>query len=376
MNPVGLSLHGQIHLTLTGASPYDVQAVMCASGAVRDSSEESPDVEVRFAGDTSTDVVWRHLDDAYSADGRFALRHSLFPSPVEIQLPTAPGPAPFRITYPSIARRRFPWLRSMINGKCVAKGLLGVHATAFTFEGRGYLVCGWPRGGKTGMLLAYLLHDARYLAAEWAYVSDAGQTMHGVPESLRLRDWHLRQGGSQLQHVGMRERIRLGARQGAATGMSRISRALETVLPRNGAPIRKLAAAVDRHRYVDRSVADWLGQEIGPRAAPIHIIVLVGTHAGSDIRITRLNAETAKRRLTALQDEDWDDLTLAYRRWAYAMPDPSEWLADFERKRRHLLDQLIVGKTIYAVDHPQEVGLAELFHNLERSVAEQCSQSR
>jgi hypothetical protein len=376
MSSIDVSLHGQVRLMLTGATPDDVQAVMRACGASRDSGEGLPDVEVRFVRDRPTDVAWRHLGDAYCADGRFALGHSLYRSPLEIELPTAPGPAPFRVTYPSNACRRFPWLRSMINGKCVAKDVLGVHATAFTFEDRGYLVCGWPRGGKTGILLAYLLHGARYLAAEWVYVTDGGQTMQGVPESLRLRDWHLRQVGRQVQGVGMGERLRLWERQGTATGMRWISRALETTLPTAVAPpLRKFVAAVDRRRYVDRPVADWLGDEIGPRAAPINIIMLVGTHTASDVRITRLDAEAAKRRLAVLHEEDWNDLTLAYRRWAYAMSDPSDWLDDFSHKRGRLLDQLVAGKNLYSVDHPRDIGLADLFHQLKHSMAAQCLQS-
>jgi hypothetical protein len=365
---VGLELHGHIRLDLHGASQDDVQSVMLATGACRNASDGQPDVEVRFTK-SAPDVVWRHLGqrDAYYAEGQFALGCDHFKSPVPMVLPAAAGPEPFRVTYPSGGGRRLPWLRSMINGKCVDKQLLGVHAAAFTFEDRGCLVCGWPRGGKTGTLLAFLLHGAQYLAAEWVYVSHQGRTMQGVPEHIRLRDWHLRQGGTSLKLVGWGGRMRLIGRRWAANGTAGISRVLGAFLPGDKS-LRKLAAGIDRHRYVDRPAADWLGQQLQPRTAPLDTILLVGTHDARDIQVTRLGTEEAKRRLIVLQDEDQEDLTWAYRRWAYAMSDPSAWLADFEEKRSVLLDQLIEGKAVYAVDHPEEVNLIDLFQELQSSV--------
>jgi len=377
MSTVSLNLHGQICLTLKDASPGDVRTVMRVTGASEAPAQEGEDVAIRFVRQATKLTGWSHLGDhdAYSSKGRLAICEFGSKSPIEVDLPARDSDfGSFRIIYPS-GLRRLPLLRSMINMKCLEKQILGVHATAFTYADRGALVCGWPRGGKTGTLLAYLLQGAKYLAAEWAYISHHGQVMHGVPELLRLRDWHIQHAGAQLKHVGLRSRVRLANRRYAATGIFGICRLLKPVAPKAEKWLHKLAAGIDRHRYIDRPAADWLGPPLRARAAPLHTILLVGTHAASDIRVNLLTTDEARQRLTALQDEDMTDLMQVYRRWAYAISDPSEWLSSFYARRTALIDQLVEGKAIYAVNHPQDVSLDDLFTQIQSTTENLCSLS-
>jgi hypothetical protein len=147
--------------------------------------------------------------------------------------------------------------------------------------------------------------------------------------------------------------------------MSLLSRFVGAILPGPGRWLQKLAGAMDRRRYVDKPAGQWLGKTLLPRAARLNIILLVGTHDAEDIRVTQLNAEVAKRRLIALQEEDLSDLRGAYRRWNYARSEASDWLAGFEQKRSALFDQLLEGKAVYAVEHPKDVSLVDLFYKLE-----------
>lgn len=377
MSTVGLVLHGQLRLTLCGPSQQDVQTVIRATGACEDSNTDPPDVEIHFTANATADLVWKQMGerDALAAGKRFAIAPADTASPVEVKLPGDQDRAPYRLTYPTGIRRRLPLLRSMINRKCVDKQMLGIHATAFTLSGRGYLACGWPRGGKTGVMLAYLLQGAEYLAAEWVYVGSNGRTMHGVPEPLRLRDWHLQQGAKRLENVAFGDRLRMLGSRAAAKTTAGIAGLTGRFWPRLGRSLRKLAAALDRHRYIDRPAAAWLGKELRPRSAPLDTLLFVGTHTGTDIRVTPLTAAVAKRRLVALQDEDLNDLTTVYRRWSYAMSDPADCRDQFERKRDALFDRLLEDKAIYAVDHPHNVNLTDLFQTLESSLKKTCLQS-
>ncbi|QEG41895.1 hypothetical protein [Roseimaritima ulvae] len=377
MTTVGLVLHDRIRLTLVDASPRDVQAVKRLTGAWEDASTERPDVEIRFHAASSVQLPWRHMgpQDALAMDDRFALASAGGAGPIEIDLPTAGEDSPFRLNCPTGMRTGPSLLRSMINHKCVDKHWLGIHATAFTFSGRGYLACGWPRGGKTGMMLAHLLQGAEYLAAEWVYVDPREGKMHGVPESLRLRDWHLRQGASRLQNVSRRDRLRLWGRRWAAKTAAALATLTGYVRPRFGRSLGKLAAAIERHRYIDRSAADWLQQELRPRSAGLDTVLLVGTHAAEDIRVTPLAPAAAKRRLLALQEEDFSDLHAVYRRWSYAMPEATPCRQTFDRKRSALFDRLLETTPAYAVDHPPNIPLADLFQTLESRLKKTCLQS-
>ncbi len=377
MSTVGLALHGQIRLTLCGPSQQDVQTVIRATGACEDSSTDPPDVEIHFTANATADLVWKQMGerDALAAGKRFAILSADTASPIEIEMPNDQAGAPYRLTYPTGIRGRLPLLRSMINRQCVNKQILGIHATAFTMSGRGYLACGWPRGGKTGVMLAYLLQGAEYLAAEWVYVGPDGRIMHGVPESIRLRDWHLQQGATRLENVAWMDRLRMLGSRATAKTTAAMAGLVGVFWPRLGRSLRKLAAALDRHRYIDRPAAVWLAKELRPRSASLDTILFVGTHTGTDIRVTPLSAAVAKRRLVALQDEDLNDLTTVSRRWSYAMSDPVDCRDRFEPQRDVLLDRLLEDKAIYAVDHPHNVNLSDLFQTLESSLKKTCLQS-
>ncbi|WP_144058086.1 hypothetical protein [Novipirellula maiorica] len=348
--------------------------MMRVCGAEKDTSDCAPDIEVRFKSKSLPTVSWRHLGehDAVHADERFAIETADVASPIEFDLQNVFSDGPIRITLPSGTGGRIPLLRSIINSRCVDKQILGLHGSAFTLGDHGYMVCGWPRGGKTGVMLAYLLQGAEYLAAEWVYVAADGQTMHGVPEPIRLRDWHLRQGASQLKQVRLKDKFRLTSWKHAAGVATVAAQVSGRVLPKIAKSARKLAASVDRNRYIDRPAADWLGQDLRPRSASLDTILLAGTHDRSEICVTPLTAEVAKRRLIALHDEDLDDLRKAVRRWSYAIADMSDCVGAFEQKRDVLFDRLLQDKQVYAVDHPHNANLADLYQTLQSNRKESC----
>jgi len=48
-----------------------------------------------------------------------------------------------------------PHLLAVINLTALAKGVLPLHASAFTYRGLGVLATGWAKGGKTETLLEF-----------------------------------------------------------------------------------------------------------------------------------------------------------------------------------------------------------------------------
>ena len=78
-----------------------------------------------------------------------------------------------------------------------------------TAEGVGVVTTGWSKGGKTEAVLAFVARGARFVGDEWVYVEHDGATVHGIPEPLRLWDWHLRQLPDLRARIGRGERARL-----------------------------------------------------------------------------------------------------------------------------------------------------------------------
>ncbi len=84
----------------------------------------------------------------------------------------------------------FRVLREVVTTGCHTAGHLMVHAAAFVADGRGAIVVGAKRAGKTSLLAHALAHPAvRFLANDRAVVADGGEapTVRGIPTIVRVR---------------------------------------------------------------------------------------------------------------------------------------------------------------------------------------------
>lgn len=89
--------------------------------------------------------------------------------------------------------RAVPLLIPILNLTLLRKDCIPLHVSAFIYNGVGILTTGWSKGGKTTVLLAFASEGASYVAAEWVILTKDGQTMYGLPEPIRVRDWHIEQ---------------------------------------------------------------------------------------------------------------------------------------------------------------------------------------
>ena len=110
-----------------------------------------------------------------------------------------------------------PFLIAILNLTVLGNGALPLHAAAFELDGVGTLVTGWSKGGKTELLMAAAGAGARYIGDEWVYLTTDG-TMHGIPEPIRLWDWHLDQLPAVRARLGLGDRVKLRGHPGAAPG--------------------------------------------------------------------------------------------------------------------------------------------------------------
>ena len=64
---------------------------------------------------------------------------------------------------------------AILNFTLLSKDCVPLHASAFTHQGKGILLTGWSKGGKTEALLAFAQHGARYVGDEWIILSGDGE---------------------------------------------------------------------------------------------------------------------------------------------------------------------------------------------------------
>lgn len=366
MHDVYLNLHDRLCLKLSHATPADIRNVKRLVGGIDAPANSDGHLHLQFMAPTRFNATWRNLDRnyAYTTDGRILYTYKR--TPIEVRLPqTLENPDCPRLTY-APGSRRFPLLRSILNVVAAEHQIVGVHGTAFTLQDQGFLVCGWPGGGKTGMLLTFLLHGAEYLSAEWAYISDEGSLLHGTPETIRLRDWHVRNSKGRLGAVRLRDQIRLSGIRCIESAVSGLSRSINWTRTRQSEWLNELSAKLRKRAFVDRPAEDLLGHPVHRRAAPIHTILFVGTHRSPTIQVEQLETGEAKRRLRALQEGDLDDFVQLCGRWDYAFADTSCWLADYRNRSEALLESLVHNKACYSIAHPSDVDLDCLFHETYR----------
>src|SRR5690606_6066763 len=96
-----------------------------------------------------------------------------------------------------------PQLVSVVNLTALAKGIMPIHASAFQFNGASVIASGWPKGGKTSSLFAFLSKGAQFVSDDWLSVDHDGK-VYPLLQPIKLHDW-------QLEHLpDFRSRISAG----------------------------------------------------------------------------------------------------------------------------------------------------------------------
>jgi hypothetical protein len=247
-----------------------------------------------------------------------------------------------------------PLLIAILNLTVLAHGALPLHASAFVHDGRGAVVTGWSKGGKTEAVLAFTARGACFVGDEWIYVEPDGERVHGIPEPLRVWDWYLRQLPAVRARLGRAERARL-----------RTLRALASAT--RGRRARPLAALIDSRRHVDVAPEQLFAAEGMARSAPFDHLFLVGSWERSDtVGRPIAGDEVADRMRFSLQHER-APLTAAYEMFRFAFPElRNELLESAAERERALLARVLTGKPAHIVEHPYPADLGRLFEVMSR----------
>jgi hypothetical protein len=358
LGTVDFDLHGLAGVRLVGASASDAAAVERQLGPIRAELMREPDLIIRFVDRLELSEPMRLLGagDAGYTDEGFVVLRSRHKSKARVLMPLAGvGAKPEIVCERGLAA--VPLLIPMLNLTVLANGALPLHAAAFEFEGAGVVATGWSKGGKTESLLAFAARGAHYVADEWAYISADGRRVHGIPEPVRLWDWHLRQAPDYRRLIGRKRRARLRALSLAA-GTEGAARALRR--GRRGGAADRVYSLLRSQLHVDAEPGLLFGER-RPSASFDRLFFLV-THDAPETVVEPIEPENvARRMLYSLQYERLDFIG-AYHKLRFAFPEASSPLIDdaqaIERER---LLEVFAGKPAYLVRHPYPTSLARLF---------------
>ncbi len=365
---VDFDLHGFVGIRCLDATPRDVAAVARQLGPIRASLEREPDIVIRFVDriHPSSPLRYLEVDDVAFSDDAFFILRGKHKSRTKVQIPfDAVGQRCEIVCERGLAA--VPELVAVINQTALANGFLPLHAAAFNYQGVGILTTGWSKGGKTESLLAFMANGAEYVGDEWVYLAGDGRRMFGIPEPIRVWDWHLDHLPSYRAMLGRGKRFKLRLLKALVGGATRL---VGTSTGRSAAPVKLLVRLLPLLRK--QMHVDWAPEQIfgEPALALTGIpdkIIFVATHESQEVTIEPMDpAEVARRMIFSLQDER-DDLMAYYRKFRFAFPDrPNELIDQSDQLQQEMLGKILKDKEAYAVYHPYPVAIPSLFEAIRK----------
>lgn len=357
---------GRAIVRLVDADSADLRAVGRQLGPLpavaAGTAPRGPDVVIRFVDRLLVSGPTRRLGaDAVVVGDAYVVTRGRRGADVRVHVPIERiGTTPLEVAAEHGAPA-IPLLLPLLAMALLARRVAPVHGSAFRHEGRGVLVTGWAKGGKSETLLSFLLAGGTYVADEWVYLDPAGPAMFGMLEPIRLWDWQLAMVPELTAGIRRSSRARLAA---ATTG-SRALRAAARVpgLGRSavGEAARRSAAIVDRQRSIQIPVDDLVGADrVVREAVPLDRVVLVA--AADDDRIgTDTGAAAAARRIAATTANELLDLTAAGLALRHAVPDLSVPLLDRTERALAAAIEAVIGATpILDVEHRHPADIRRL----------------
>lgn len=349
-------LHGIVGVRLLDATEQDLATVRRQLGPLRKDLDRDPDITIRFTDRaTSRPLTYVGMHDAgFNRDGFFVLRRQGSVTGKALLPFDDIGRSPEVVcerTLPAV-----PHLLAMINLSALAKGVLPLHASAFTVGPTGVLVTGWAKSGKTETLLAALHDGGSYVGDEWVYLT-ADRRMWGLPEPIRLWAWHLEQQPVLLETQARQQRLRLSFWKAVTTVASAVaaSSVPGTSLARKGAPV------AERQAYVQVPPDNLFGEERVILQAHLDAVVMVFSHESSTIDAAPAGPTEVAGRMAASLVAERAPLLAHYRQFRYAFPERTcQVLEDADTLEQDLLSALFDGRPAATVAHPYPCDITEL----------------
>jgi hypothetical protein len=368
---IDLDLHGTVGVRLVDAGPGDVARVRRQLGPLPASRGGDPQVAVRFVDALRPSgplTMVGHRSAGFTADGLYVLRTHRGVT-AKAFLPLSEVGRQLEIvcerSMPSV-----PLLLAIVNVCAVARGVLPLHASAFEHEGRGVVVCGWAKGGKTEVLLSYAARGARYVGDEWVYLRP-DRTFHGVPEPMRLWDWQVRQLTQVRSRLTRDESLRLRTLRVLAAVTAAAGRARPT-----SDVVRRVHETVQHQQWVQVPPERLFGAAKMLPAGHLDELVLTSVHSADGIEVTRASGRDVGQRMRASLRHERQPLVELYDQFRFAFPArASEALDSLDQHEASLIEQ-VLPEQAWWLRHPFPVDILGIYPELERALRSGATDGR
>jgi hypothetical protein len=350
--PVDFDLHGLAGVRVVDGDDSDVAAVARQLGPIPRTLTRPPDLTIRFVDRLVPNSRLRYLgarDAGWADDGFYILKSRK--KPAMVRLPVERIGEPCEVVcergLPAV-----PFLIAMLNLAVLANGALPIHAAAFELDGCGVLVTGWSKGGKTELLMAATRAGARYIGDEWVYLTADG-SMFGIPEPIRLWDWHVDQLPEVRARLGRADRLKLRTLPLAGRLHAAVPRALRGSLP--GRTLGRAIPVIDDQRRVDLAPERLFGP-LGPLSGRLDHILFVVAAAGDGIEVQAIPAADVARSMTFSLMHERLDLATIYLQARFAFPALANPRLDgLEALQRERLTTFLADRPTHRIVHPYPV---------------------
>ena len=367
---VDFDLHGFVGIRVLDPGPGDVETITRQIGPLVAPLGRMPDITVRFVDELPEPrrLTYAGWPESAAAGDAFYLLRGRDGVEARTLLPFQDVGGRCAI----VCERRtghVPHLLAVINMTALAKGVLPLHASAFTYRGTGVLAMGWAKGGKTETLLAFAARGAQYVGDEWVYLTPDGE-MHGVPEPIRLWHWHIAQLDALRAGLPGTTRARLRALPSVAASAAALGGALPG-LP--GSVLRRAAPVVGRQAYVQVPPARLFGPESVVLHGRLDFVLLVASSDRDVVDIEPLQGSAVAAHMRASLEEERAPFLQAYRQFRYLFPERrSAVVEQAAATEERLLEQYLGDRPAHLLRHPYPVRLDSLVAPVESVLPEEA----
>ncbi|MFZ6004405.1 MAG: hypothetical protein ACOYXM_10790 [Actinomycetota bacterium] len=368
MLTVDHDLHGLVTVRLVDPPPAAAAAVARQLGSTGGPASGEADLEVRFVESVPRNGAMRliGLEEMAFTDDRFLL---LRRTPDGVAVAAVPLDTLGRACEIECERgiTTVPMLVPLLNLVMLSKGVLPLHASAFTHRGIGVAAAGWRKSGKTETLLGFMAHGALAVADEWCYVTADG-SMFGVPEPVRLQDWHFEQLPQHRAAVTAQQRSRMGVLRAVDRVGAAARRASARGVPGASALGRSLRSAQDR-RHVDIHPDALFGAERWVGHGHLDRAFLLLNSEDTVVRVEAMSGQEVAERMVFAHQHHRLSIIGANLAARFAFPQRvSEAVAGAEERERELLHAALDDLPCFAVQHPYPVPIDATFQAMEAHV--------
>jgi hypothetical protein len=359
-------LHGYFRLRLENATEKEASVVTRQLGPIAAPVSGQPDLTVRFvdALPDGPDLQYIGLNDAaYTPDAFYVLKGKQ-KSRVKVMIPFEKIGQNAEIVCER-GINNIPLLIPLLNLTMLSKGILPMHASAFTYQGQGALVTGWAKGGKTEILLAFMARGASYVGDEWIYLCPDGTKMLGIPEPIRVWDWHLNSLPNFRARLKRKDRIRLQSLGAFSRSMDWISGSGNGHVSAPVKLLQRVTPLVKRQMYVQFPPYSLFGKDNIRPSSTIDKVIFTASHNSQSITVAPYRAEEVAQRMVFSLLEEQAPLSTYYFKYRFAFPDKANyWIEHAQRIQSKMLQKALEGKQTIAVHHPYPVQIPSLFDAL------------